>query len=425
MVKNILLILAFIFLTNEFSAQEIVFRKDQPVPFQADSLIGSKSTMGPLREYYGNCKWTQNELELSCEYAKQYLKINKAILKINVELKQPGMVLKTPHLIFNDASNEAQAFDSVEIIDDDKYLIAEKGVYNTETKISVFNNRVLAEDDSSIVYADKVIYNRKSKESSAFGTVSLFSKTNPVILTGDTILNNPLSNRIIAKGKPILYQLDSIIRDNVITIDTLKISCEKIIGYTGDENKYIFQDSLIIEKDGTSATAQMGIFDKLNEQIILIGAPIVYYDSTQLSGDTIIIELSENKLKSIFSSGEAFSISSNDLDSLRKNQIEGDTIQLSFLQGKLSNIKSKGNSKSLYYFLDKEKKDGADIKDSDELEILFKDGKVEDIYWYGNVNGEFHPEKILTGKEKDLYLPRFQWNNSKKKIPNRSIRNSR
>lgn len=49
------------------------------------------------------------------------------------------------------------------------------------------------------------------------------------------------------------------------------------------------------------------------------------------------------------------------------------------------------------------------IKSSSEnAKIFFTDGKVTDVKLYVKPSSEFHPENLITGKEKDFTIPSFR-----------------
>lgn len=402
-----------------------MFRSDRPVPFEADSLIGSESEYGAVREYYGNCKWSQEDIVIKSDYAKQFIEINQVILKGNVRIMQPGMKMISPMVEYNDRIKKAKAFDSVEIFDGPSYVIADQGIYNADTKIADFKNRVKVEDDSSIVFADRIIYNRVDRSSRAYGNVSVLGKQTNAILTGDTIEHYPEEKYIISLGDPFLIQVDTLIEDEKEIFDTLFIKSKKMEAFFDDDERYFFSGELEIIRNSITAKADSGVFYKNRDYILLYGSPIAFYDSTQLYADTIKVSIQKNKLESIEANIRAISVLKDTANGDRKNQISGDNIIISFVNGKINELKAKGSTKSLYNFPGDDGGDGADIKDSESIRVVFTEGEADKIYWFNNINAQYIPEGILSLDPSKYNLPDYKWTDQKPKKTEIKVRKTR
>src|SRR5690625_6630464 len=86
--------------------------------------------------------------------------------------------------------------------------------------------------------------------------------------------------------------------------------------------------------------------------IVLFGEPILWMDTTQLSGDTIFINIVEGAIHDVLIRGNAFIITSP--DSVFFNQIKGRDIKAYFEEGKLVRTDVEGNAESIYFPLDEE-----------------------------------------------------------------------
>jgi hypothetical protein len=80
---------------------------------------------------------------------------------------------------------------------------------------------------------------------------------------------------------------------------------------------------------------------------------------------------------------------------------------MNFTNGKLSNTIVNGNVLSIYYLFEDKEPNGLLKSSAKKLKIIFDDNKVTDVKMYGSPMSEYHPEKLVNGKEKGFTLPTF------------------
>lgn len=395
--------------------------------YYADRIEGSSSSSGPIREYYENVKLFQNNVEINCDYAKLYINQNKSSLKGNVILYQDDLTLITPAANYNGSLKVSETFDSVEIKNLTTYLIADKGYYYSEKNIADFHGNIKIENDSSIVYSDSLKYNKKSEDSFAYGNVKIQGKFSNSVLYADTVNNYPSKNYSYSTGKPLLVQIDTVDNDEEIQFDTMQVSSRVMEAFREKGNeRYLFQDSVRIYKNDVKAIAENAIYYKDKDYIELINSPVIWFDSTQIFGDTIRIYFKNKELELIHSIGNSFSSSKNDTTFTKRiNQLLGDEIKVNFKNKKIQTIETFGNSKSLYFMFNENGGDGIARNASDNIVIQFENEKPEDIIWLGNNQGEYFPEDILIDEIKSYYLPKFKWENGKPQKIKKEFKNKR
>lgn len=395
----------------------------------ADSLVGRSIEEISYREFFGNVWFSQNDLDLKCNYAKQYITANSVDLVGNVIITQRAMIIKAPKIFYNGNSGIAVAKDSIAMRDGSNYLEALSGTYSTKQYLADFSGNVFVEDDSVTIYCDNVMHFRQSSESFANGDVWVFGKFTNVILRGEDVVNIPKESYSIATGNPILFKIDTLSRvdslfveqqqrfisTDIISFDTLSIKADTMQAYrwVGDEQYYI-DGNVEIAKDNIKAIAASAIYFKNKDLIILKEKPVVWYDSTQLFSDSIEIRLENNSLKQIRAFGNSIALTKDDsLDIERINQISARDIIIDFEDGKIAGLRANVDASSLYFFKDEEGYNGVDRKSTDSIYVEFIDGEVENIYWLGSSVGEFYPENIIIGRISSFYLPDFRWYDSK------------
>jgi lipopolysaccharide export system protein LptA len=449
---------AIIFFSSSLLFSQV---KGPPLRYDAERMNGFITPAGNVRELVGNVRLYQGQVTIKCDKAIHFLNLNKAELHGNVVLTQEDLVLTSDKAYYDGNTGMAETFTKVTIKDKNTTITANSGKYSTITYVADFIGNVIVRDDSVTINCDLVKYNRQSRVSQATGNVRIEDdsvvttcslleykrenrdaytqgnviirgKYNNVILTGDTISNFPSINYSEAKGKPILYQIDSVLTKSsdsdplemIYKKDTMSIASDHMESRLDDGlMKYFFMGNTEIVKGNVTAKAKQAVYIRANDLITLEGAPIVWFDSTQLYADSIIIMIPDKKLSSIKAYGKSFAGMKDSIDGDRINQLIGDNITISIIENKIREIYCRGNSKSLYFMLSPESADGADRKSADTIIIDFVDGEINNIFWLGAITAEYFPELAVVDKIKDYYLPSFRWTDVKPKRKSLKILN--
>lgn len=422
LITKYVFLLLFSSLSNLISAE--------PIYLKADSLVGANTVEQNFREYYVNVQLQQGDVNVKCDFAKQFISENRAELIGNVVVTQNNLIMKAPKI--NYFGNEYTAYATGGVVINDKRitLTASEGIYQFKTAIANFRGDVVIVDDSVTIYSDFITFHRKTKNSYAYNNVFVIGKFTNVVISGDTITNIPAEQYTIAIGKPVLYQIDStLIKVDSMTsaieniprlrfqYDTLSISADTMEAFREPNNeRYVFKTNVEIYKGNVVAKSNLANYLKDGEGIELRGDPIVWYDNTQLFGDSINIFMPENKLSKIKSMSDAFAVSMSDSNEIiRKNQLSGQEIEILLSDDNISQINSFKDARSLYFFADEEGNNGANRTTTDTIKFGFQNGELEDVFWLGVSYGENISENILYRNEKKYYLPQFRWMDFKPK----------
>ncbi len=209
----------------------------------ADSLVGNQSENGNIRECIGNVHLRQGDIDVFSDKAIQYLETNDALLIGNVKITQKEMTLKSPYIKYYGATKSAHAQDGLEMDDGRAIVTSESGIYDTRSKTAFlrdsvklfdestiviadsgryerisqkayFKSNVLVDSDSALIKSDAIIYDKSSKRSESYGNVLVIGKYNSIRLSTDTLIDIPSMSYTIAKGQPLLLQIDSTAKIN-------------------------------------------------------------------------------------------------------------------------------------------------------------------------------------------------------------------
>lgn len=418
----------------------------------ADSLTGTtEEAQGIHRSYEGNVSFRQGDVFVKCSKAFHNISENTIDLSGSVVITQQDMRLTSPKVFYNGNTKIAQSYKTITITDKNMKLTADKGYYNTNTAVANFygnvkidddtvhiksdsveyNRRTLfskaygkaqVEDDSTIIYGDYLEHQRRTRDSKAIGNVIVKGKYNATYLTADTIINNAQMHYTLAQKNPILFKIDTLKPRSKSTInqkdsaqimefDTMSIAADimESIRMQGDE-RYIFSGQTEVYKNNLQAAADTIIYYRERELIYMIGSPVVWYDSTQLIGDTISLYMRNNKPDKVIAEGAAFATIQNDtLNPEKINQLMGHTITIVFKNDTIDKINSFGDAKSLLFMESEDGNDnGAALTSADTIKVTFDKGEATHFIGLGGIVGEAIPEEIIMQNVRQYYLPDFK-----------------
>ncbi len=137
--------------------------------------------------------------------------------------------------------------------------------------------------------------------------------------------------------------------------------------------------------------------------------PIVWYEESQLTGDSIAIQLREKKVETIDVVGRAMTISGTD-GAGRYDQLAAERILFTVSQDTIRRINAEQRAASMYFIFEKSRPDGVNRSSGDTITILFREGKASRIGIYGvesRAEGEIVPERRVAGEEERYRLDGF------------------
>lgn len=151
--------------------------------------------------------------------------------------------------------------------------------------------------------------------------------------------------------------------------------------------------------------------------------PIMWAQGSQLTGDTIYLQLRNKKINSVQVIKNAFAVNV-DADSAKFNQIKGKLITGFFKDGKLSTMYVDGNSETVYFTKtdDGKKYDKMNQTISSRIKILFKNSDISEVVPIKNVEGQSKPVAEI---KEDVILTGFIWKPELRPRSKRDITNPR
>lgn len=431
MKRLLLAILMFYALT---SAQE----KKDFVKVVGDSLVGKLVQNENVREVIGNVVITQGNVRATCDKAIQYLKRNEIELFKNVVITQDTITLFTERGFYFSDTKIAKSDTNILLNDGHILLSASSGVYNTNIEradfrgnvklidsastltsnhLIYFNNEdkavavgnVSIADSSSVMFSDSLIHYRNEKKTFGYKDVVIKSDDKNVTLTGQYFEDYKTENYTKISGNPILMQIDT----NDTKLDTLLISSKIMEAISFPTEIFIATDSVEVWRNDFSSVNKRSIFYRDEDKISIFKddetkqRPILWYENSQMVGDTVVIFLDSTTIKKIEVIEDAFVLSQNEFSEFRYDQVSGDTIYLHFNDSTLARTEVYGKVLSIYYMYEDGESSGLIQSSAEKAILYFENNEIVNVKMYGSPVSEFHPEKLIKGKELDFTLPSF------------------
>jgi lipopolysaccharide export system protein LptA len=444
---RIIFFIIFVF-SHSFAQQE-----DENIVVIGDSLFGKIINGESVREVVGNVTLKQGNVTVTCDKAIQYLARNEAELVGNVVARQDSLTLITARGFYFGNLRIAKSSDRITMDDMKVVLSADSGVYYFNDSRAFFQSNVVLKDSLTILFADEMTYYKKEDKSVAVSNVKVidnkselradtlvhFRKNKTSIADGNVLLKDfdenttIFANHLEDYGKkkftlinenPLLLQIDTTFTTEIdstekITIDTLLISCKLMEGYRDSTDLFKAIDSVKIIRGGFASRNDLTILLRSEDRLITkkidedAASPVLWYENSQLTGDSISILLEGNDLKLLEVYGNAFMISQNTNFSDRFDQSSSTNTKMHFENNKLFKAEFDEKVQNIYYLFEDEKPSGLTKSASMSAVILFEEEEVSEVRLYGSPTSEFYPEEKVSGLERTFTLPKFAFYENK------------
>jgi hypothetical protein len=152
------------------------------------------------------------------------------------------------------------------------------------------------------------------------------------------------------------------------------------------------------------------ITDKIREDA---PRPELWYENSQLTGDSITIYLEDGQITQLAVNGNSFMLSQHKNYNQRFDQTSSDSIYLYFSTNRLQRADFSGKVQSIYYLYDEEEPNGLVKSTAQKTVIAFENNEVEQVKLYGSPTSEYHPEVKVAGLERTFTLPKFVFNENR------------
>lgn len=358
-----------------------------------------------------------------------YADTKDVYFKNNVHLKDPDRDIWTDSLLYNVKTNIATFIAKTRIVGKDGSVITTKsGTYNLATGEAIFSGRPSFSDSSRSATADVMAYDKTTDVLQLEGNAKFVDSINNITILGGQIFADGKVKSFLATRKPVmiiyrdgdstymaadtlfsgLRKYDSLERRTVTQTDTLKKTLvvntktadTSIRYFIGFHHVRVFNDSLQAVSDSLH-------YSTIDSTFKLFGDPVVWNDSSQVTGDTLYVFTQNQKPKRLYVFNNGLMI--NKTREGMFNQIGGRTLNGYFVDGSIDYVRVKGSpAESIFYPQDDDSAYiGMNRSSGDVIDIYFVKKELNKVKFVNNVDGVLYPIKEIPADKKQLRG--FKW----------------
>jgi lipopolysaccharide export system protein LptA len=382
------------------------------------------NTETDIGHYLNGGRMVKENTILTSQIGYYFHKTGEAVFYNNVVLKNKESTIYADSMRYNTNTEIVYFITKTKIIDkDSNVIITNQGYFNTKTEKAFFGANTKITKENKIIIGDEIDYDNASKNSIARGNVSFQDTTeNITILSGQSIYTEK-NDYVKAIDDPLMISISKENKDSIETLDTMYLSADTLISYkilveSIEEDStekidsvkimYGYRKVKMIRKN-FSAKCDSIFYSEKDSIFKLYYNPIMWLDSTQLSGDSIYIYLKNEKINTIKVFNNAFIIYWKEDDIF--NQVKGKNIEIFIDDDKMKQLNVDGNAESIYFTKDeKEGYIGGNQLASGYIVMTFKNGEIDKIKLTTISEATFTPMKNISTNSYHLEGFNWQWN---------------
>lgn len=354
-------------------------------------------------------KVVNQESVLTSRIGIYYADKREVYFQKNVTLVDPGYKMNTDTLLYN-VNTETATFVARTTINDNKSrILTRSGFYNLKQGHAQFDKRPVIIDSTQTVLADSIIYNKLSGEGSAFRDVVYKDTAQGLsMFAGAAFFNNQTKTiqaferplMAIKQNKDSLYVAADTLYSAFLKKDTAnKVFSDSLRFYRAYYNVKVFSDSLQGKCDSL-------YFSAIDSAFTFYGNPIMWAQSNQVTGDTIVVLTQLKRPKKVYVAQNAFSV--NRTNEGKYNQLKGNTMNGEFSNGEIDFLRAKGNGESVFYLQDDDSAYiGLSYAMADAITMKFLQKELKRVSWVNGVTGSTYPIAQIPDDKKELR--NFKW----------------
>ncbi|MEL6123928.1 MAG: OstA-like protein, partial [Bacteroidota bacterium] len=353
---------------------------------------------------------SRDSVEIYAQSGVIRMKIEQGVLSGDVQVKTQNELITSGILSFDGIKNSYQFWVQPKAILSDGIATADTMIYYRDEDVVELIGHASYVGNQDVVDAPFIRYNLSTEDYATKGRANIHSgdtdiSANDVFIddSGATVLQGQVSIREDS-GKTNIYSDYAISHDQgtqiysvngqplmqyVLTEDTLSIRADTLLQ----------RDSTITEQDtigefyralndvtlysgNVSGRADLFDYSISDSMIIMIGSPVLWSDSIQLSADTITLYISGGSVKRIDQSSNAFILSPDEQGNL--NQIKCKHISNRISDGKIDSTFAERNVELCFLVMKDGEYEAVNRTTSSSMVFTFDNADIESVRMDGN-----------------------------------------
>jgi lipopolysaccharide export system protein LptA len=354
--------------------------------------------------YTNGGKITNNNSVLTSKSGYYNTKNKVFFFKKDVVLTSPDYVIFSDTLRQNTNSNTSYFLGATTITNRKDTIYCENGWYDNNRDIAMFSKNARLSNDSKELYADSIYYIRKQEYGKAYRNIKLIDRKNAIELHGHF-------GEFFGK-KNQSYVTQRAFAKKMLQKDSMYLLADTIFSFqkdtvTGQEQLVkAFHNAQILKLDIQSVCDSL-VYRYNDSTISLFKDPILWSGNNQITADTMVLYLNNNKLDSFYLLNNAFMISRE--AAKEYNQVKGKWMKGQFEDNAFKYLHVFGNGQSIFYAKDDKDSSylGVNVIDCSEMEFFFTENHLKRSNFITQPNAIFYPLNTL--KPEELKLKGFSW----------------
>ena len=379
---------------------KISFYENSLIKTNNMTIIGDKINYNYETEiinYSDNGKVINSDEEINSKKFTYDIKKNKSTFKDDIIVIHPKYHIIAEHIkIQNDTIN---FLGKTQIKDKDFTINCNKGYLKKENTLKL-SNGVKVEIENKIITSKNFKRDIKKDINNFNNNVHVKIDSNTYIF-GENLKHSKKIYTVTKNCKMTLLNSN----------DSTVILGDKII--LNEENEVLeINENIIIKGNNIEGKCNKIKFLSDYTKILMIQKPVLWLNTTQLTGKEIKLKTIKNDLDSIFIDANPFIIYPN--DSIKyHNQIKGKTLNGKFDSNQIESIHIRGNGQMKYFESHQEEKDKININniEASNIKLTFSNNQIKTINCVQNVESnhiELKKVDLLNNNDKSFYLEGFR-----------------
>ena len=375
-----------------------VIMKDDSVTLYTNNLDYNRNTS--VGGYFNGGKLVDAQNELDSEFGFYNTQTKGSEFFQNVVMENPEFDLETDTLYYNSLTSLARTKGkTLGITIDSDTLRTDKGlIYNRIKKYSEIYEGNISNVDFYIE-AETIIANDSLQTYSAKQQIKMISKPDSLTIYGDQ------GNYSKLKKTALVYE-NAYLR-KMMEGDSLFLSADTLYSNQFDEsNKYLtaYHDVKMF-KSNMQGVADSVSYNFSDSTIYMYVDPIIWAQDSQISADSINIEIKESKIDKMNLTKNSFVIQRDSAGNY--NQVKGRNMIVYFDGSYISKTDVTGNGESIYHIKEATGAMSMNKIKCSNMTLYFRRSAVIEIRTYREVDGQVKPEFEIDPI--DRRLRGFQW----------------
>lgn len=341
----------------------------------------------------------------------------------NVRLSDGEVVVYAPSGIYDTRQKQAEFEEGVRLVDSLTVLTSDQGEYWYDERRAEFYNTVRLHEENTYLESDSITYFRKTRISEARGAVFIERRgggddvaasdtTTRTLLFAQYVYSDEEQSFSRAQGRPVLIQIRA---DSTGTpTDTLIVQADTLISSRQDSlQRLVAVGDVRVWQREYAAIADSVVYDRVEdadaparENTRLYGAPMAWFEDSQVSGDTLIVKARDSQLDTLLVRSSAF-VAERDTVIERINQLRGQHLVGVFETDSVRTFTVGPRAEAIRYLTDDQNRPSDVVQMSaDQLSFLVIGDDLQDITGTDGIQGTIYPsDQVPQG----LQLDGFVW----------------